>query len=132
MIAVGRRTSVTPGKVRFLRAAMLAGLLVLGWLMYAQAARLSPGERHHADHTLRYAGYGLCAFAIVALGVLRARRAGASGERRLRIALGASTVCEAAALMGAMYLGASGDASAFALAVVLFLASRALLPEGAP
>ena len=119
--------SLTAGKLKLVRYAMLAGLLLFGAIAYWQsthrAEALPPPEEG-----LRWAGYGLCVAAIVAMAAIRGVRARAEGPLRLTWSLIGSAFAEGAALFGAVYIFLGGQPWVYALGLAVFIATWAVLP----
>jgi hypothetical protein len=125
---------LTPPVLRLMRYAMLALLLLFGAFTYTQSQSRTPEDGGADLSMLRWAGYGLCAVAIVGMAVLRQVREGSEGSVVSTLGLVGSALAEAAALFGAIYMLLGGDISIYALGLVLFLATWSVLPadtEGA-
>lgn len=115
--------------LRIVRYAMLmAMLLFVGVTYYVHQNAPAPAEPAQDLSVLRWVGFGMVAAAIVALGVLRGVRQRAPVERRATFGLIGSAFCEGAGFMGAVYYFLGGDLMVFAAALLVFLASWAVLP----
>lgn len=124
-----RSTNLSGPMLRLVRYAMLAGVLIFGGVAYYLATNRPPEEAPTADLSmLRWVGYGLCAAAIVALGVLRQIREGADEAKRGTLGLIGSALAESAAMFGAVYILLGGDVSIYGVGVLIFLATWTLLP----
>lgn len=127
-------SQTTPGQMtaatlRIVRYAMLTGLLLfVGITYYVHANAPEPVETASNLAALRWVGFGMVAAATVALGVLRGVRQRAPVERRGTFGLIGSAFCEGAGFMGAVYYFLGGGLDVFAAALVVFLASWAILP----
>jgi len=120
--------------LRIVRYAMLTGLLLfvgVAYFVHSNAPAPTepvPGEAGPDLAMLRWVGFGMVAAAIVALGVLRGVRQRAPVERRGTLGLIGSAFCEGAGFMGAVYYFLGGDLMVFGAALLVFLASWAVLP----
>ncbi|HET7464391.1 MAG TPA: hypothetical protein VFJ82_24240 [Longimicrobium sp.] len=120
---------MTAATLRIVRYAMLTGLLLfVGITYYVHANAPEPVETASNLAALRWVGFGMVAAATVALGVLRGVRQRAPVERRGTFGLIGSAFCEGAGFMGAVYYFLGGGLDVFAAALVVFLASWAILP----
>ncbi|HEX8241860.1 MAG TPA: hypothetical protein VF541_00135 [Longimicrobium sp.] len=118
------------GKLKIVRYAMLAGLLIFGGVAYSQRANAGYEPQDPAANleAIRWAGYGLCAAAIVGTAVLRGIRARAEPRARLTWSLIGSSLAEGAALVGAVLILLGGDIWVYALGLLIFLGTWSLLP----
>ena len=122
-------TPITPTTLKIVRAAMFAGLLGFGGFAYVQGAKNAANADAQQLEVFRYVGFGLCALAIVAIGVLRGVRARAeSDEARSRLSLIGTAFAEGAGFFGAVFMFLGGDMLIYAIALGVFLVSWAALP----
>jgi hypothetical protein len=130
MIVTGGRNEITPLKLRVIRFAMLAMLLMLGGFMYVAGTHRPPDAQMASSlDAIRLAGYALCAGAIVGLAVLRQVRARAADPlARMRFALVGSALAEGSALLGAVFMLMGGEPWIYLLGLLVFLGSWGLLP----
>lgn len=114
--------------LRIVRYAMLAGLLLFVGVGYVHSKAPEPTEPARDLSMFRWVGFGMVAAAIVVLGVLRGVRQRAPVERRATFGMIGSAFCEGAGFMGAVYYFMGGGLEVFGAALVVFLASWAILP----
>lgn len=119
-----------PGNLRLVRYAMLAGLLVFGAIAYTRRAHAGydPQDTESSLEAIRWAGYGLCAAAIVGIAVLRGVRARAEDAARVTWSLIGSALAEGAALMGAVIILLGGEIWIYVMGLLIFLGTWSLLP----
>lgn len=122
------RPGLSGPKLRVVRYAMLVMLVGFGALAYYQPQGPAPGDDGADLAMLRYAGFALCAGALVAIAVMRGIRARAEPAARPTYGLIGSAVSEGAALFGAVYMFLGGDPLPFGIGILIFLASWTLLP----
>jgi hypothetical protein len=122
------RPGLTSTTLRIMRYAMLAMLLLFGAFAYYQSTHRAPDDAPTNLSYLRWVGFGLCAFAMVGVGVLRQVRERASGIAVPTLGLVGSALAEASALFGAVFMVLGGDITVYALGLVVFLATWTLLP----
>ncbi|HYH83802.1 MAG TPA: hypothetical protein VEX86_28680 [Longimicrobium sp.] len=118
-------------KLRIIRFAMLAGLLMFAGVAYYirsnQPADMPPPASDLA--AIRYVAFGMCALALVATWVLRGVRQRAALDKRGTLGLIGTAFGEAAALLGIVYYFIGGDDFLpFAVGLLVFLLSWSLLP----
>ena len=118
------------GKLKLVRYAMLAGLLIFGGVAYTQRANAGyePQDPQTNLEAIGWVGYGLCAAAIVGIAVLRGIRARAEPPARLTWSLIGSALAESAALLGAVIILMGGEIWIYALGLLIFLGTWSLLP----
>ncbi|HSU16990.1 hypothetical protein [Longimicrobium sp.] len=121
--------NLTAGKLKLVRYAMFAGLLLFGGIAYWQSThRTEPLNPETPLDALRWVGYGLCVLAIVGMAAFRGIRARAQGAARQTWSLIGSALAEGAALFGAVYILLGGQPWVYALGLAIFLATWAVLP----
>jgi hypothetical protein len=119
--------NLTGAKLKLIRYAMLTGLLLFGGIAYWQSTHRAEAVPPPED-ALRWAGYGLCVAAIIAMAVIRGVRARAQGAARLTWSLIGSAFAEGAAMFGAVYIFLGGQPWVYALGLAIFIATWAVLP----
>src|SRR4051812_21100173 len=112
-----------PDKLKLVRYAMLAGLLIFGAAAYTQRAHAGyePQDTATDLDAIRWVGYALCAGAIVAVAVLRGIRARAEAPARVTWSLVGSALAEGAALLGAVFILLGGEIWIYVLGLLIFL-----------
>ena len=124
-------TPLNGAKLRIIRFAMLAGLLMFAGIAYYirsnRPADMPPTNTDLA--AIRYVAFGMCALALVAMWVLRGVRQRAAADKRGTYSLMGTAFGEAAALLGIVYYFIGGDDFLpFAVGLLVFLLSWSLLP----
>jgi hypothetical protein len=120
---------LAPPVLRLVRYAMLGAMGIVAAVGFVQGrTRIETGTVTADLGALRIVGYVLCAVALAGAFVFKGVRARAEPEKRSTIALFASALAEAAGMMGGVFMLMGGDASVFALAIVIFFATWTLLP----
>jgi hypothetical protein len=120
---------LTATSLRIVRYAMLVLLLGFGAFAYYQSQHVVPDPDNPTNLSMiKWAGYGLCAAAVVAIAVLRQVRERSEVPARLTLGLVGSAFAEGAALLGAVFMILGGDISVYAIALVIFLSTWTLLP----
>ncbi|MFL5541095.1 MAG: hypothetical protein ACJ8J0_19050 [Longimicrobiaceae bacterium] len=120
---------LTATSLRIVRYAMLVLLLGFGAFAYYQSQHVVPDPENPTNLAgIKWAGYGLCAAAVVGIAVLRQVRERSAEPARLTLGLVGSAFAEGAALLGAVFMILGGDISVYAIALVIFLSTWTLLP----
>ncbi|HET7230619.1 MAG TPA: hypothetical protein VFJ16_11490 [Longimicrobium sp.] len=115
--------------LRLVRYAMIMAMLVfVGVTYFVHSNAQPPVEPSQSLPTFRLIGFAMVAGAIVALAVLRGVRQRAPVERRGTLGLIGSAIAEGAGMFGGVYYFLGGGLDVFAAAIVVFLASWAVLP----
>jgi hypothetical protein len=114
--------------LRLVRYAMLAMLVLFGAVAYTQGSQRDPADSPSDLGSIRLLGFVMCGVALAGTLVLRGVRARAPLERRTTFSLVGSALAEGSALLGAVYMLMGGEATVFALGLVMFLATWTMLP----
>jgi FtsH-binding integral membrane protein len=120
-------TQMKPQALKIVRFAMFVFLLVFGALGYIQGSKRVETNPDQLQ-TMRWVGYGFCVAITFAVAFVRGMRAKAPPEGRTTLSLVGSALGEAAALFGAVIMLTGGEPWIYAVGLLLFFLTWAILP----
>jgi peptidoglycan/LPS O-acetylase OafA/YrhL len=115
--------------LKIIRAAMAAGpLLLAGLALVKRYQGTAQPSDPAALGTIRVAAYVFCLGALAAVLVIRGMRAGKEPAQRASLSLIAWSVCEAAALLGGVFMFLGGEPWPFATGMLVLIFAWVQIP----